>query len=93
MTWLMHGKPESTEPAQSALPEQWVIVSVYRKMAPGRPVVHLYGPYPNRSRAKSAIGRMRHADRTEHGAEAAEQLTYHARKVPTDPEAPDWIKP
>lgn len=64
--------------------QTWVIVTTYR--AGKVPVIHAYGPYPSRSRAKGVIGRMRHADRERYGDEVAALISYHARKLA--PESP-----
>lgn len=59
----------------------YVVVTIFR--GGKTPVIHTFGPYSSRSRAKGAIGRMRHADRTQH-AEYAELISYHVRLLAPD---------
>ena len=42
---------------------QYVVVTHYAPNPSRRPVVHVWGPYPTRSKAASAVARMRRADR------------------------------
>lgn len=65
----------------------YVIVTIYRG---GKvPVIHTYGPYSSRSRAKGVIGRMRHIDAAQHGPRA-EQISYHVRLLA--PESPVSVR-
>jgi hypothetical protein len=71
--------PTALGPPREA--KTYVVVTIFR--GGKTPVIHTFGPYRSRSRAKGAIGRMRHADQTQH-AEYAELISYHVRLLAPD---------
>jgi hypothetical protein len=67
------------------LPDEFVIVTHYRR-AHGRPaVIHAYGPYSSRERAETVLARMRCADQAQYGDRAL-AINYWVRKIM--PESP-----
>jgi hypothetical protein len=62
-----------------SVPEQYVYVTFYQPPGDKPPVVHVWGPYPNRTTAITAMRRSKRSDEREDPR--ADEVVYWPRKV------------
>jgi hypothetical protein len=63
--------------------EQFVIMTRYQK-SPTIVVRHVYGPYPTRAKAQSAINKMKREHIANYGDDALKNVEVHALKLLPD---------
>lgn len=61
--------------------EQFVVVTEYHPAVDMKTIVHVWGPWPTRSRATTAKDRMRREDRRSFGGERTGEVSYWVRPV------------